>query len=69
MWCAMAKCYETLPNKQDEAIKCYERAECNKDREGIALNALAKLYQDRGDLDKAAVYFKKNLERRDQEQV
>ena len=32
MWCAMAKCYESLPDKHEEAIKCYERAEGNTDR-------------------------------------
>jgi len=69
MWCAMAKCYQSLPDCQEDAIKCYERAECNKDREGIALQALAKLYQDMGNLEKAAYYYKKNLIKRDQEQV
>jgi len=69
MWCAMAKCYESLPGQHTQAIKCYERAEQNSDKDGIALNALAKLYQDLGDADKAAHYYKKNLYRRDQEQL
>ena len=36
MWCAMAGCYKQL-GKKHEAIKCYQRAESNNDREGIAL--------------------------------
>lgn len=31
MWCAMAGCYEAL-NKDDEAVKCYERAALHDDR-------------------------------------
>lgn len=31
MWCAMAGCYESL-SKDDEAMKCYERAACHDDR-------------------------------------
>jgi anaphase-promoting complex subunit 8 len=66
MWCAMAGCYEALDRKA-EAIKCYERAESNKDREHIALSKLAFLYYSINDEDKAAFYYKKNLDLRDQE--
>jgi hypothetical protein len=44
MWCALGEAYERL-NKTDSAVQCYERAEANGDREGIALNKLAKLYE------------------------
>ena len=33
----MAGCYKQL-GKKPEAIKCYQRAESNNDREGIALH-------------------------------
>ncbi len=36
MWNAMGTCYEKL-GKVNEATRCYERAECGKDKEGIAL--------------------------------
>jgi hypothetical protein len=48
MWCAMAESYEKLSRTED-AVKCYLRAEGNEDREGIALNKLAKLYNKLGD--------------------
>ncbi len=64
----MAITYELLDQIQD-AIRCYERAEYNKDREGIALNKLGKLYSTLNENDKAAYYYKKNLERRDEEQL
>jgi anaphase-promoting complex subunit 8 len=68
MWYALAGCYESL-DRVHEAIKCYERAEVNNDKEAIALSKLAKLYQKLGDQDKAAYYYKKNLDLRDQEGV
>lgn len=43
MWCAMAECYEMTGNLM-EALKCYQRAECNKDREGIALVKMAEVF-------------------------
>ncbi|KAL6048054.1 anaphase-promoting complex component apc8 [Balamuthia mandrillaris] len=67
MWCAMAGCYESLPGRQELAIKCYERAEMNSDREGIALSKLAKLWQEQGKEDKAAHYYMKEIQRRDEE--
>lgn len=62
MWCAMAESYERLGRIED-AIKCYLRAEGNQDREGIALNKLAKLYKKMEDHKMAALYYKKVLER------
>jgi anaphase-promoting complex subunit 8 len=41
------------------------RAERVKDREGIALHQLAKLYMQRGEHDKAAKCFDENLTRLD----
>ena len=60
MWAALANCYEKL-DKPDEAIKCTQRAEKVKDKEAIALHKLAKLYDQRGEDDKAARCFHENL--------
>ncbi|EGG23458.1 anaphase promoting complex subunit 8 [Cavenderia fasciculata] len=68
MWCAVGGCYETLQRIQD-AIRCYERAEENFDRENVALSKLAKLYQEMQNHEKAAYYYKKNLLRLDHEKV
>ncbi len=68
MWCALGTCYEQL-ERAEEAIKCYEKALSNQDNEGIALNKLAKLYHDLGDDHKAANYYRKNLEIREEEGV
>jgi len=43
MWNAMGTCFERI-NKKFEAVKCFEKAESCKDKEGIALFQLAKLY-------------------------
>lgn len=64
MWIAMAETYERLSRIED-AIKCYLRAEGNKDPEGSALSKLAKLYNKLGDRKEAAKYFKKVLARRE----
>ena len=53
MWCAVGSCYLSLDRKQ-EAIKSYERAVNNVDREGIAARKLAKLYREEGSDEKAA---------------
>ena len=53
MWCAMGGCYERL-ERRAEAIKSYERAMCNNDREGIMTIKLAKLYKEDADRAKAA---------------
>lgn len=68
MWIAMGSCYALLGESQVEnAITCYKRAEYNNDRDGLALAKLAKLYEQRQELDKAAYYYKKHLDRRDAE--
>jgi len=67
MWAALAGCYEKLHRTQ-EAIKCYKRAECHNDREGIAAQHLAILYHEKlGDREQAAHYYKKHLARREAE--
>jgi len=68
MWNAMSNCYDKM-DKKAEAKKCSERAERFKDKEGIALHKLAKLYVSIGDLDKAAICFKLNLKRKDMEET
>jgi len=60
MWTAMCNCYNKM-GKKAEALRCNERAERFKDKEGIALHKLAKLYVSIGDTDKAATCFKLNL--------
>lgn len=47
MWNAMGNCYEKL-GKKNEATRCYERAENGKDKEGIALFQMGKLYDAMG---------------------
>lgn len=64
----MGNCYEKMDRKE-EAAKCHERAERFKDKEGIALHKLAQLYIQMGENDKAAICFKENLKRKDQEEV
>ena len=54
MWCAMAGCYKQL-GKKPEAIKCYQRAESNNDREGIALTELARLFREENDKHQAGL--------------
>mmetsp|Transcript_16313 Transcript_16313/g.31650 ORF Transcript_16313/g.31650 Transcript_16313/m.31650 type:complete len:616 (-) Transcript_16313:247-2094(-) len=67
MWAALAGCYEKLHRTQ-EAIKCYKRAECHNDREGIAAQRLASLYAENlQDREQAAYYYKKHLTRREAE--
>ncbi|KAN0033276.1 hypothetical protein ACTA71_002700 [Dictyostelium dimigraforme] len=68
MWCAAGGCYEFI-ERIPEAIKCYERAEENYDRERVAINKLAKLYQEIQNNEKAAFYYKKNLYYCDQEKI
>lgn len=63
MWNAMSNCYDKM-GKAVEAKKCSERAERFKDKEGIALHKLAKLYVSMGDADKAAMCYKLNLKRK-----
>ncbi|KAF2073318.1 hypothetical protein CYY_005371 [Polysphondylium violaceum] len=68
MWCAAGGCYEYIDRIPD-AIKCYERAEENFDRERVAINKLAKLYQEMQNNEKAAYYYKKNLYHCDNEKI
>lgn len=64
MWNAMGNCYDKM-DRREEAAKCHERAERFKDKEGIAMHKLAKLYITLGEIDKAACCFKENLARKD----
>lgn len=66
MWNALSKCYKSM-SKTAEAMKCNERAERFKDKEGIALHKLAKLYVEIGDGEKAAICFQINLKRKEME--
>ena len=42
MWCALATCYQKLQRNED-AIRAFERAALNRDTEGIASLELARL--------------------------
>jgi anaphase-promoting complex subunit 8 len=68
MWNAMGNCYDKM-DRREEAAKCHERAERFKDKEGIAMHKLAKLYITLGEIDKAACCFRENLSRKDQEKI
>uniref|UniRef100_A0A803P692 Cdc23 domain-containing protein n=1 Tax=Cannabis sativa TaxID=3483 RepID=A0A803P692_CANSA len=52
----------------EEAIKCYKRAVNCNDREAIALRQLAKLHHELGRSEEAAFYYKKDLERMEDEE-
>jgi anaphase-promoting complex subunit 8 len=58
MWSALGAVYSSLDRRQ-EAIKCFERAVNNVDREGTATRKLAKLYRDEGNAEKAARCYQK----------
>ena len=64
----MSNCYKKL-GKDQEAKRCSERAERFKDKEGIALHKLAKLYVSIGDPEKAAICFELNLKRKEMEET
>ena len=68
MWIAMGGCYDKMDRKE-EAAKCHEKGERFKDKEGIALHKLAKLYIVMGEHEKAANCFRTNLRRKDQEEI
>nr|XP_043607702.1 anaphase-promoting complex subunit 8 [Erigeron canadensis] len=69
LWIAMAHCYETDQLRMlEEAIKCYRRAAGCNDREAIALNKLAQLHNELGQIEEAAFYYKKDLERMEDEE-
>ncbi|XP_076902400.1 anaphase-promoting complex subunit 8-like [Bidens hawaiensis] len=69
LWIAMGQCYERNDiGMIDKAIKCYKRAtDCN-DREAIAIHKLASLHKELGQNDEAAYYYKKDLERMEDEE-
>jgi anaphase-promoting complex subunit 8 len=60
MWTALGSCYDKL-DKKIEAIKSYEKALNCKDKEGIALHRIGKLYESIGQYEKAAYCFKENI--------
>ena len=68
MWNALSNCYNKM-GKKAEAQRCSERAERIKDKEGIALHKLAKLYVSIGDNEKAAICFQLNLKRKQMEET
>ncbi len=68
MWSAMGGCYLLLEKKSD-AIRCYERAVSHKDAEGIATRKLAMMYQEDGQIEKAARCYLRHLELRYQAQL
>lgn len=69
LWIAMGQCYESEQLRMlEKAVKCYRRAaDCN-DGEAIALHQLAKLHAELGHPDEAAFYYKKDLERMEDEE-
>jgi len=63
-WCAMGQCYQSEQlSLLDKAVACYQNAERQGDREGIALAKLAELHERRGNMERAYRYHLKNLER------
>lgn len=65
MWCAMGEAYERLGREQD-AIRCFLKADTNKDKEGMAVGKLAALYASLdGDINqqKAAEYYRRLIRR------
>jgi len=61
MWCAMAQCFDFMHRKV-EALKCYAKAHRCDDRERMALPRLARLYQELGDDEQAAIHYKQLLD-------
>lgn len=68
MWCAMGGCYQALDRVTD-AMRSYERAVSNQDREGVATKKLASLYRDEGEDEKAAncymMYLRLKIQQQD----
>merc|ERR1719166_793214 len=52
----MAQCFEFMERKT-EALKCYEKAHRCGDRERMALPRLARLHQELGEPQQAAMYY------------
>ena len=63
MWAALTNCFDKM-DKGDDAAKCAQWVDRVKDKEMFAMNKLAMLYKARGDMDKAAYYFREDLNRR-----
>jgi anaphase-promoting complex subunit 8 len=63
MWNAMSNCYEKM-GRRAEAVRCSERSERFKDKEGISLFKLAQLYEAMGKTTKAADCFMKILKKK-----
>lgn len=61
MWTAMADCYNAN-QKYHHASLCLKRAQSTGDSEKVALHKLAQMYRLVGIKDKAAYYYKKNLD-------
>ncbi|KAF6136828.1 hypothetical protein GIB67_030113 [Kingdonia uniflora] len=65
----MAHCYKTEQlHMLEDAIKCYKRAANCNDREAIALHQLAKLHKELGRDEEAVFYFKKDIEKMENEE-
>ena len=69
MWCAMGQCYESDQLRMfTSAIRCYQRAVANNEREGIALSKLATLHREKNE-KAAAHYYLLNLKRLDEQGI
>ena len=67
MWCAMGQCYESDQLRMfTSAIRCYQRAVANNEREGLALSKLATLHREKNE-KAAAHYYLLNLKRLDED--
>ena len=65
VWIALGCCCKKQ-EKLESAIKFFERALQTTDRDGLAVKHLAKIYDDTGNMQKAAYYYKKQLDRLDE---
>ena len=65
MWNAMGCCYDKM-EKANQAQRCYTRAQNSKDREGIAIHQMGRLYNLMGPAYelKAVHAFELNLRRK-----
>eukprot|EP01018_Ginkgo_biloba_P001203 Gb_18773 [translate_table: standard] len=60
MWVALGNCYEQH-DKFNDAIKCYIHALKKGDSEGVALDKLARLHNQLGKFDEAALFYYKTI--------
>ena len=65
MWCAQGTALERM-GRDEEAVRSFERAMGEDDREGIALGRLARLYQKRDDMQEAVKYWRLVLQKQDE---